>query len=253
MVDVNFDRLRPTGLLDLSGVDDLDSWELVDDGGSVRIGAGVTYTRLLAELAEECPGLAAAARTIGSPQIRNRGTIAGNLATASPAGDCHPPLLAARATVEVESVDRAREIPIDDFFLGPKRSALAPDELIRAVRVPVASGPRQFAKIGPRNAMVIATVSFAISIDPVEGRVGTGIGSAGPTPLRAPEAEALVEAVVADRVLRPDTTETFGRLVAEVTSPIDDQRGTASYRRQALSVLAGRCLTWAWSELESEQ
>ncbi len=254
MVDVNFDRARPAGLLDLSGIAEIAEWAMLDGGRTVQIGAGVTYTRLLAELAGPCPGLALAARTVGSPQIRNRGTVAGNLATASPAGDCHPPLLAARAEVEVESIAGSRLIAIDDFFLGPKRTALAPNELIRAVRVPAATGPRQFAKVGPRNAMAIAAVSFAVSIDPEEGRVGTGIGSAGPTPLRALAAEQLAETALATagtpgQPLDPAAADEFGRLVAEVARPIDDVRATASYRRRSLAVLGRRCLSWAWSEL----
>lgn len=257
MVDINFGRKRPAGLLDLSRLADLDSWELIADGNVVRLGAGVAYTRIIGELGDACPGLVLAARTVGSPQIRNRGTVGGNLATASPAGDSHPPLLAARATVEVESVRGIREIDIDDFFLGPKQSALEPDELIRAVRIPVATGPQQFAKIGARNAMAIAIVSFAVNLDPVDGRVGTGIGSAGPTPLRAHEAERLAEAALNGRWStpgrpEPDTLREFGRRVAAAASPIDDGRGSAGYRRHALSILAGRALGWAWAQLHEE-
>ena len=158
-----------------------------------------------------------ASRTIGSPQIRNRGTVGGNLGTASPAGDAHPPLLAARAIVELESVTGPRLVPIDDFFVGPKRSVLGPDELIRAVRIPVADGPQQFSKIGPRNAMVIATTSFALCVDRGDRRIGTGIGSAGPTPLRAERAEALVAEAV-DGVGRPGPTRPRRWPAASVTS-----------------------------------
>ena len=125
-------------------------------------GRDVSYTRIVEELADLAPSLAMASRTVGSPQIRNRGTVGGNLGTASPAGDAHPPLLATRAVVELEGPSGQRLVPIDEYFVGPKRSVLAPDELIRAVRIPVADGPQQFSKIGPRNAMVIATTSFAL-------------------------------------------------------------------------------------------
>jgi CO/xanthine dehydrogenase FAD-binding subunit len=257
MVEINFDRLRPTTLLDLSTLRDLQTWEIVDDGQSVRLGAGVTYTRIINELSTQLPGLAAAARTVGSPQIRNAGTVGGNLGTASPAGDAHPPLLASRAHVEVESVRGGRLIPIDDFYLGPKCNAVDDDELIRTVHIPVATGPQQFAKIGQRNAMVIATTSFAVSLDTVEQRVGTGIGSAGPTPLRATAAEAFVEDALAGRWETPgdldeDVADAFGRLVSEAASPIDDVRGTADYRRHALSVLGRRLLNWAWSDLRKQ-
>src|SRR5215211_6044890 len=198
-----------------------------------------------------------ASRTVGSPQIRNRGTVGGNLGTASPAGDAHPPLLAGRAVVEVESVDGARLVPIDEFFVGPKRNALAANELVRAVRIPAASGPQQFSKIGPRNAMVIATTSFALCVDRQERRFGTGIGSAGPTPLRAREAEDFITEAVGDRwaepgPLEPGIAQRFGYLVAAAASPIDDVRGTARYRRHALSVLAPRCLGWVWASLDGD-
>lgn len=254
MVDINFGRARPAGLLDLTSVEGLDSWELIADGRVVRIGAGVSFTRIIAELGGHCPALAQAARTVGSPQIRNRGTVAGNLATASPAGDALPVLLASWAQVEVESRRGSRLIEIDDFFVGPKRCALAADELIRAVRIPVAAGPQQFAKVGPRNAMVIATASFALNLDPVARRVGTGIGSAGPTPLRARGAEQALTDALADCWDAPGAIDEgvagrFGELVAAASAPIDDVRGSAAYRRHALSVLARRCCTWALAAL----
>ena len=246
MVEINFDRKRPAGLLDLSRLGELQTWDL--DGDVIRLGAGVSYSRIIAELATECPGLAIAARTVGSPQIRARGTVGGNLATASPAGDAHPPLLATRSSVEVGSVRGTRLIPIDEYFIGPKRSSLAADELIRAVHVPRARGPQQFCKIGSRNAMVIATASFALSLDLDAGRVGTGVGSAGPTPFRSLEAEALAQ----QTLTAPGGSDSgmfaeFGRLVAAAASPIDDVRGSADYRRHALSVMASRALSWAWS------
>ena len=257
MVDINFGRARPAGLLDLTWVEGLDSWELTEDGRTVRIGAAVSFTRIIDELSGLCPALAQAARTVGSPQIRNRGTVAGNLATASPAGDSHPVLLASWAQVEAESVRGPRLVDIDDFFVGPKRSALEPDELIRAVRIPAATGSQQFAKVGPRNAMVIATTSFALNLDVAGRRVGTGIGSAGPTPLRARAAEQMLEEVLADRWGAPSVVDEgaarqFGALVAEAASPIDDVRGSAAYRRHALSVLGRRCLSWALTDLAGE-
>ena len=257
MVDINFGRARPAALLDLTHVVGIDSWKLTGDGRLVRIGAGVSFTTIIEELHGLCPALALAARTVGSPQIRNRGTVAGNLATASPAGDSHPVLLACRATVEAESVRGSRLIDIDDFFLGPKRSALEPDELIRAVRVPAATGPQQFAKVGPRNAMVIATASFALNLDRRRERVGTGIGSCGPTPLRAPAAEQMLEAALEGRWDAPwgiddSVGREFGALVAAAASPIDDVRGTARYRTHALAVLGRRCLTWALADLAGD-
>jgi CO/xanthine dehydrogenase FAD-binding subunit len=249
MVDLNFDRERPDALLDLTGVAGLGA--VAAEDGWLRLGAGVTWSRVIAELGERLPGLAIAARTVGSPQIRNRGTVAGNLGSASPAGDAHPPLLAVGAEVEAASTRGTRRIPVGEFFTGPKRSALAADELIAAVHIPVAAGPQQFAKVGPRNAMVIAVCSFALAIDPVRRRVGTGIGSAGPTPLTAPAAEAFVAGALdwdGGGPLDEAAAERFGTLVGQAARPIDDVRGSAAYRVRALGVLARRTLAWAWSE-----
>src|SRR2546430_2072 len=252
MVELNFDRHRPTALLDLTRVDDLTRWDA--DGDTVRVGAGVTYRRIIDELASRLPGLAIASRTVGSPQIRNRGTVGGNLGTASPAGDAHPPLLAVDAVVELASTSGTRRVPVREFFTGPKRNAMRTDELISAFLVEPATGPQQFSKVGTRNAMVIAVCSFAVALDPARRRVGTGIGSAGPTPLRATEAERFIESVLDEENLwdrRTDVSESavtrFGELVALAAKPIDDVRGTAAYRRHALSVLARRCFTWAWA------
>ncbi|MGI5243869.1 FAD binding domain-containing protein [Dactylosporangium sp. CA-139066] len=248
MVELNFDRRRPGALLDLTRVAELGEWGA--DGERLRIGAGVTYRSIIDELGGRLPGLAMAARTVGSPQIRNRGTIGGNLGSASPAGDAHPPLLAAGAVVEVASVRGVRRIAAADFFTGPKRSALAADELIAAFLVPPAPGAQQFAKVGTRNAMVIAVCSFAIALDPARRAIGTGIGSAGPTPLSAPEAEAFAAELPWERRLPlPDAAvRRFGELVAAAARPIDDVRGSAAYRRHALGVLGGRTLRWAWEE-----
>jgi CO/xanthine dehydrogenase FAD-binding subunit len=253
MVELNFGHRRPEAVLDLTRVGELAAWER--DDGRLRVGAGLTYTRAIAELADALPGLAIAARTVGSPQIRNRGTVGGNLGSASPAGDCHPPLLAAGAEVELASVGGGRRVPVEEFFTGPKQSALAPDELICAVHVPAATGPQQFAKVGTRNAMVIAVCSFALVLDPEHGRVGTGIGSAGPTPLRAGDAERFLEGVLdaqglwgSRAAIGEPAAARFGELVAAAARPIDDVRGTAAYRVHALGVLARRTLVWAWDQ-----
>jgi CO/xanthine dehydrogenase FAD-binding subunit len=253
MVELNFDHGRPEAILDLTRAAELAAWDR--DDGRLRVGAGVTYTRAIDELAAALPGLALAARTVGSPQIRNRGTIGGNLGSASPAGDCHPPLLAGGADVELVSAAGNRRLPVEEFFTGPKQSALRPDELIAAVHLPAATGPQQFAKIGTRNAMVIAVCSFALALDPERRRVGTGIGSAGPTPLRATEAERFLEGVLDEEGLWASrarlgeaTAARFGELAGQAARPIDDVRGSAAYRVHALGVLARRTLAWAWDE-----
>ena len=248
MVDMNFGRARPETLLDLTRIKELTSWDR--DDGTLRVGAGVTYTRAIDELGRELPGLAIASRTVGSPQIRNRGTIGGNLGSSSPAGDALPPLYASNAQVEVASTRGARRIPIEDFITGPKRNVLEPDELIAAFRIPPASGGQQFAKIGTRNAMVIAVCSFAIAIDDSMRTVGTCLGSAAPTPRRAHEAEQFIAHELdwdGRTAIDAAALSRFGDLVAQAASPIDDQRGSAAYRRHALNVLAQRTLKWAWA------
>jgi CO/xanthine dehydrogenase FAD-binding subunit len=254
MVELNFDRRRPGALLDLTRVAELGEWSLQD--GAVRLGAGVTYARVIDELGDRLPGLAIASRTVGSPQIRMRGTVGGNLGSASPAGDALPPLLASGATVEAESAARGtRMIPADEFFTGVKRNALAEDELIAAVHVPVADGPEQYSKVGTRNAMVIAVSAFALALHPSRRAVGTGIGSAAPTPRRAPEAEEFLAGELEaaglweSRGPRPEVlADEFGARVAAAASPIDDVRGSAAYRRHSLSVMARRAATWAWDD-----
>jgi CO/xanthine dehydrogenase FAD-binding subunit len=253
MVEINFDRHRPAAFIDLTRIPELLEWGSED--GLLRVGAGVTYTRLMNELGDRLPGLAKASRTVGSPQIRNRGTVGGNLGSASPAGDAHPPLLASQATVELASVGGTRRLAAREFFIGPKRNAMRGDELIAAFLIPPEHGPQQFSKVGTRNAMVIAVCSFAIAIDAQRRHIGTGIGSAAPTPVTADDAERFLEGVLDERGLwdKPAAVEEsalarFGELVAAAARPIDDVRGTAAYRRLALAVMARRSFTWAWNE-----
>lgn len=250
MADLNFDRVRPETVVDLTRVGELGG--IVKEDGALRIGAGVTYTELVAELGERLPALATAARTIASPLLRNRATIGGNLGTASPAGDCHPVLIACGAEVEAVSAARgSRRVAVDDFFVGPGQNALEPDELIAAVRVPRPSGPQQFAKVGRRNAMTLAVCSIAIAIDREQRTVGTAIGAVGPTPLRAADAEQFLAGALeeeglweSDRPLAAAVLERFGELVAAAARPVDDVRGSADYRRHAVSVLARRVASW---------
>jgi CO/xanthine dehydrogenase FAD-binding subunit len=249
MVDLNFDRARPEAVLDLTQVPEIREWG--EENGHLRVGAGVTYTRIIAELGERLPGLAMASRTVGSPQIRNRGTVGGNLGTASPAGDALPPLFASEAAVEVSSTGGTRRIPVADFITGPKRNDLRPDELIAAFHIRAAGGPQQFSKIGPRNAMVIAVCAFSLAIHPERRKVGTCLGSAAPTPVRAREAEDFIEGVLEwdlREEIEASSLERFGELAGMAARPIDDVRGSASYRTHAVGVLARRTLKWAWDE-----
>jgi CO/xanthine dehydrogenase FAD-binding subunit len=227
MVALNFDRLRPAALLNLNEVEELRGSSRAKE--TLRLGAGLTYTEAMHRgVAEELPALAEASRTVGSPQIRNRGTIGGNLGTASPAGDALPPLLVEGAEVEVASVRGARRVPLVDFLVGVKQNALAADELIVAVLVEPSREPQTFMKVGPRNAMVIAVCSLAVVADRERGELRAAFGSSAPT-------ARLVTAPL-------DEADAFPDRVAEAATPIDDVRGTAAYRRHALRVLTARAI-----------
>jgi len=251
MVELNFDRRRPPALLDLSRLPELQQWRRED--GTFFLGAGVTYSRIVRELAQFRP-LVEAARTVGSPQIRNRATVGGNLGTASPAGDALPVLAAYDAEVVlVRGGGNTRTLPWHKFMVGPKKTVLDPTELILGTRWRITRGPGSFSKVGPRNAMVIAVASLCLVLDENGRTVRVALGSVGPTILRAPQAEAHAAKALSDAGVWDDprapvpagVLEEFGERVAAAARPIDDVRGTAAYRRHACAVLAGRALSWA--------
>jgi CO/xanthine dehydrogenase FAD-binding subunit len=224
MVALNFDLGRPDVLLNLNEVAELRGF--TRENGTLRLGSGLTYAEIEhGELKDVLPALAEASRTVGSPQIRNRGTIGGNLGTSSPAGDALPPLLIEGAVVECASVRGRRRIPLVDFVTGVKRNVLEPDELITSIHLIPSNEPQTFMKIGPRNAMVIAVVSLAVSAG---DELRASFGSASPRPVL----------VTAPR----DEADSFAERVAAAAAPIDDVRGTERYRRHALEVLTVRAL-----------
>ncbi|MEX2505001.1 MAG: FAD binding domain-containing protein [Egicoccus sp.] len=242
MIEVNHGHRRPESVVAIRRIDDLRGHRY--EAGVLELGATVTYATMLSDLAETAPGLAMAARTVGSPQIRNTGTVGGNLGTASPAGDTLPWLAALDAEVVLVSVDGERTLPLDEFVVGPKRTARRGDELIRAVRVRIPNGPQHAAKIGPRNAMVISVAGVAVIVDTDQRRVRVGLGSVGPTPVRPTAAEDLAsEAMDWDALTCPDdAVEAFATACADAAAPITDHRSTAEYRRHAVRVLTGRSL-----------
>jgi CO/xanthine dehydrogenase FAD-binding subunit len=254
MVDLNFGRLRPPAIIDLGRVAELSAWG--QENGHVFLGAGLTYATIVKEMPAFKP-LVQASRSVGSPQIRNRGTVGGNLGTASPAGDALPVLAAYDADVVVRSRARGeRSIPWHAFFTGPKKTALAPDELIVGARWISLRGAGSFSKIGTRNAMVISVAGLCLVIDEDGHRVNVALGSVGPTILRATQAEQQMAAALQSSnawqdpsVTLPDQViDEFGELVAAAAKPLDDVRGTAAYRRHGCRVLARRAITWALNE-----
>jgi CO/xanthine dehydrogenase FAD-binding subunit len=254
MVDVNFGRLRPPAILDLSDIAELATWR--QENGHVFLGAGLTYTTIVKEMPAFKP-LVQASRSVGSPQIRNRGTVGGNLGTASPAGDALPVLAAYDADVVVRSRARGeRSLPWHAFLIGPKKTALAPDELIVGARWPRFRAAGSFSKIGTRNAMVIAIAGLCLVMDDDRRRVNVALGSVGPTIIRATQAEQHMASAMESShswqdpsiTLSAPVLDQFADLVASAAQPIDDVRGTAAYRRHGCRVLARRAITWALDE-----
>ena len=249
MVEINDGHRRPDGtVVALDRVTELRSWRHDPNAGDagrgvVTIGSTVTYTELMEEpLATLLPALAEASRTVGSPQIRNAGTLGGNLGTCSPAGDGLPVLAALDASVRLVSVEGERTVPVDEFMVGVKRTSLRPGEVIAEIEVPVRNGWQGYAKVGVRNAMVIAIASACLIVDDARRSVGLALGSVGPTVLRCSQAEALLAERVdwASGIVDPDSLQEFGELAAAASSPITDHRSTAEYRRHAVRVMATR-------------
>ena len=249
MVDLNFGRKRPERVV---AIDRLPELAHLERSGPVRMGGGVTYSRMLGEDIGSV-ALREAARTVGSPQIRNAGTLGGNIATSSPAGDTLPVLAALDATVVLRSKTGERRVKFTEFMTGPKKNVRRADELVVAAEWDDAGPAQTFMKVGTRNAMVIAVAGLALVVDRARRRVGVGLGSCGPTILRATAAERFAMDVLEAHGWEPHRgpsdreLQEFGRLVAGAARPIDDVRGTAAYRRHVLAVMGARALARVWS------
>ena len=242
MVEVNFNHRRPTDVIVLRHVEELTRWSIDHEEGMVHIGAGVPYVEMESgPLALAIPALAAAARTVGSPQIRSAGTLGGNLGTCSPAGDTLPVLSALNAEVHLASINTQRSIPFAEFMTGPKRNVRNPNEIVSGITVPISNGWQGYSKVGVRNAMVISVASACLAIQ--DDTVRIALGSVGPAILRCPQAESFINDYIANKAkITPDVSHEFGKIAASESRPIDDHRSTASYRRHAISVLATRLL-----------
>ena len=257
LVDVNEGHRRfawpdgDTDVIALTRVPELSTWTYDPDARTITLGAAVTWSEIEREpLRGMLPALAEAARTVGSPQIRNAGTVGGNLATCSPAGDGLPVFAALDARVNLIGSGGRRTLPVGEFMVGVKRTALAPAEMIESITLELLDGWQGFSKVGVRNAMVIATASACLASDVSARSLRLALGSVAPTIIRCPDAEAYAtETVDWDaRTVTADAARRFGELAAGASRPIDDHRSTAAYRRHAVAVMATRLLQRAFPE-----
>jgi xanthine dehydrogenase small subunit len=229
-VMLHFGTLAATRFVDLWGLRELGGVDA--RGETLRLGALATYTEIAASplVRERLPMLVAASREIGGAQIQNRGTIGGNLANASPAGDTLPVLLVAEATVVARSAGAERRIPAREFFVGYRKTALRPDELLVAVEVPRVRGRQWFRKVGTRAAQAISKV-VAAGVRDGDGGARLAMGSVAATPVRLPATEA---------ALARDGEAGVDAAIATDIRPIDDVRSTAEYRLRVAGNLARR-------------
>ena len=238
-------------LIDLGGIGEL---RFIEEGdGYIRIGATTTLSDLVDStlIASKAPALWEAASSMGSVQIRNRGTIGGNLCNASPAADLGPPLIALGAEAEIRSVDEARWIPVEEVFAGPKVNSLAGDELLTSVRfkIPPRGAGSAFEKIGRRRGMTLALVNAAAYIeleDETCRSARIALGAVAEKPLRLREAEGRL---MGER-LSEELIEEVSKLCSKLVRPIDDVRASAWYRREMSRVLSRKALLRAWRRCE---
>lgn len=249
MVEINFNHVKPTTMISLRDVASLRTIRR-DQTGTLSIGSGVPYSVIEGEpVLSEIPALAQAARTVGSPQIRAAGSLGGNLGTCSPAGDTLPVMFALDAMIHLNTLDSTRVVSIHDFMTGVKRSVRQQDEIITSIDFPIINGWQGYSKVGVRNAMVISVASACLVADHENANVRIALGSVGPTIIRCREAEAWLKTsqdLSAGQSISLDVANEFGRRAAGESSPIDDHRSTAQYRRHAISVLASRLLRKAY-------
>jgi CO/xanthine dehydrogenase FAD-binding subunit len=249
MVEINFNHVKPTTMVSLRDIESLRTIR-TDSSDIMSIGSGVPYSVIEGEpVLTAIPALAQAARTVGSPQIRAAGSLGGNLGTCSPAGDTLPVMFALDAMIHLNTLDSTRVVSIHDFMTGVKRSVRQHDEIITAIDFPIVQGWQGYSKVGVRNAMVISVASACLVADHANADVRIALGSVGPTIIRCRESEAWLKSthdLSAGQSISLDAAKEFGRRAAAESSPIDDHRSTAEYRRHAISVLASRLLRKAY-------
>ena len=240
----NYERLHEiANWLDLVKLDDLKKIEVRDN--KLHIGAMTTHLQLMNSdlVKENLAVLAAAAEDVGSPQIRSRGTIGGNICTSSPAGDLLAPLLSYEASFKLQSVEGERIVDAEKFFTGPKRNLMEADELLTEIMIPLRENPREGAwiKVGRRKALVISTLTLSLVLEFEADKIvksGLAMGSVAPTPIRLKE----VEAMMVGKNLSELDYKKLGQEVKARINPIDDLRGTKEYREDVAVDLMVRAL-----------
>ena len=244
VVDMRSGRYRPSVVVNIGGLEELHG--VRRENGHLVVGGGVTIAELLDDplIAQHAPVLREAAAVLANPLVRNRATVGGNLADASPAADSAPPLLVLGAEVELVSRQGTRRVPLADFFVHVRKTVRRPQELLAAIRWPVPTdrSASAFRKLALRKADAISVLNAAVNVE----RDGAGrcrqariaLGAVAPTPIRAHEAEEALRG----QQLTPATIAEAARLAAEATQPIDDIRGSAAYRKRVVEVLVRRLL-----------
>ena len=249
MVSMRQAVCNPSHIIDLNRMPELNY--ITEEEGFIKIGATTTHSQVAANpLTASIPALHDAVSRIGSPQIRNRGTITGNIVNASPAADTACPLIVHDAEVEVRSVDATNIIPIEELFVGPKINCLEPNELLTEIRIPKppSNSSSAYKRIGRRKAFTLSVVSVAAYIQVEENvcvEAGLAFGSVAMTPLRVPEAEETLRG----RELTEENIQEASEAVSEYVKPITDVRGTEEYRRDMCPVLMRRALQSAMERM----
>jgi CO/xanthine dehydrogenase FAD-binding subunit len=245
-------QFSPDRLVDISHLSDLRSISRTES--QIKIGSLSTHADLIHSdlLQQSAPLLAQAAKTIGCQQTRQRGTLGGNLANASPAADTAPALLALDAEVNIAGLHSDRTVPLTQFFITPGKTCLQPGEYITGVQfgIPTGCWGTSYIKLGKRNGMAIAIASVAVylEVDPAGfiRQVRVAFGSVAPTPLRC----STVENLLSGKKASPDLFEQVSREIQRDISPIDDIRATETYRRHAVEIILNRALSTAWQQTQ---
>jgi CO/xanthine dehydrogenase FAD-binding subunit len=256
LADLKFSSHSPNVVVDISRAQELKSIVVTDDG--LRIGALVTHSQIMRSpvIQEMFPALVDAAHTIGAVQTRNLGTLGGNLVTAVPSMDSGPTLMALEAIASVEGPEGRREVPLTDFFLGPRKTVLKADEILAEIVIPKRNlgKPTHFLKFGLRKGQALALVnsaaSFWVDWDKhtfVAPRIG--LGAVAPKVIRATQAEAFLEG----RKITPEVMAEAGLIAASDAKPISDFRASAGYRKNLVAVLTKRALEGAYALAQAKR